>query len=535
MVNIEKTLYRIHRYGIFFRPYFNYLIETAVDEDIKIFLEISLLKEKKEYEDIIKVINKKISSVKNCNIYYLLLAMKMSAQCVLKMEDYKISYKILKKNLKKIPPFAREILKPIFLSVEGNKNIFQKSRFWGKSTFEDNYFKAYYLIGLARREKDLSKKRLLLSNSIIISREIPNPSLIKAALGELEMTFKENNWKNKYLSKLNVYYTSYYFLDISQSIFSLKKYIKSLKREKNILYFIELEMLRRIIIKMNMSKEMFDKSDSEYEIIDQAINLEFDKNSYDITEEIYNSIKIMSEKQNINKYSKKHGISRTTIYSILNKENTKLNSKTIRKVIANIGTFNERLPYIFHLERFKYYIDKEIENLYYYLKTLNEEKYILNAFSTYMAYIKFHKTKNKKLKLLMKLKKMSLNKLLSLEYNYKYFLIQLLPKNTSIFLKARIDLIKSNLKNLDYNYQKELFFNYISKNNEDREIIDQLMMNFKRFENIDIIEDIDYNLKYPNPVSKQNLINSLYSIEKEKRDRAYELIIESLKLKTKSY
>ena len=114
MVNIEKILYRIHRYGIFCRSYFNYLLETTDEDDVRIFLEVSLLREKGLYGEVIREIKKRISEVKNCNVYYLLMAMKMSAECTLKQEDYKTTYKILKTNMQKIPPLAREILKPIF-------------------------------------------------------------------------------------------------------------------------------------------------------------------------------------------------------------------------------------------------------------------------------------------------------------------------------------------------------------------------------------------------------------------------------------
>ncbi|MGM0642133.1 MAG: hypothetical protein ACQESN_12010 [Thermotogota bacterium] len=533
MANIEKVIYNLHRYGQFFNPYYNYLLENTTKKDIEIYLKISILKEKGLYEEVIKEIKKGISKVKNCNVYYLLMAMKMSAEFTLKLEDYKTTYKILKKNIRKIPPLAREILKPVFLSIEGNNLHFKKSRFWGKSTFKDNYYKAYYLLGSAYQQKNIKKKRVLLSKSLLISREIPNPSLMKAALYNLELTYTNESWGKKYINILNTYYTSYYFSKISKSLAPLITYIKYLKKTDINHFFIELCMLKRIIDKTPSNELLNNKSYRE--ITEKAIELDLEICSYNITEEIYNIIKNISKTQNINKFAKNHSLSRTTIYSLLKKEKNKLNSKTIRKVVANLENLDEDLPFIFHIEKFKVYIDKQIEVLYHQLKITKEKDFILNVFSTYMAYIKFHKTKNKKLKILMKLKKMSLNQLLSHEYKYKYFLIQLLQDNTSVFLKARKDLIKSNLEKLDYNFLKRLFHSYISKPKEDREILDNLMLNFKRFEKIDLIKDINYDLSKPNPVSKQNIINSLYSLEKEQRDRAYELILESNQIKRKSY
>jgi hypothetical protein len=98
MANIEKTIYEMYKYGNYAVHYYNYVKEKFDNEDIRIFTDIILKRKQDKHDEALRTININLNFIKNNNIYHLLLCMKMHILFFSNNEDYKITYKIIKKN-----------------------------------------------------------------------------------------------------------------------------------------------------------------------------------------------------------------------------------------------------------------------------------------------------------------------------------------------------------------------------------------------------------------------------------------------------
>ena len=521
MINFEEILYKIHRYGSYATPYINYVLEKHKNEEIAIFVHIAMLRRNNLHEQSIHSINHDLLNIENKNIYYLLIGMKMSSMFLLKREDYKTTHRILKKNLDKIPPLAREILKPVFLSIESDNNYFNPSRCWGKKVERDTYFKSFNLIGQPRKEKDLSIKRKLFSESMLLAKKIPNPSIMITSLGNLQRTYKNNCKMKRKISYLSLFYQSYYFDNHYATLMRMLDYL-SVYENKNIYKFLtELEFFKRIysVHKPNIN--------SKY--VKMAENLYLNKNKYELNDEIIDFLFKIS-KGNISGFCKKRGISRTTFYSLIQKKVKYIKSDTIKKIV-NLHEDKFNLPFEFKIEKFKKFLDKKIKDFFYKIQNKDDKSVFVELISTYLAYPKTTSKSKKHQELILNIKKYSLRDLLNLNYDYKLLLIQGYSNIHSVYLKARKVLIKSTLGHLEKDNLLKGFSIYISSSKKKRRIIEDFYISLERFHKLENINDENYTIKIDNNIiTNKKYINALYYFNKKDRKILYKILAKNINL-----
>ncbi|MGM0640333.1 MAG: hypothetical protein ACQESN_02770 [Thermotogota bacterium] len=521
MINVEEILYKIHRYGSYAVPYYNYVLEKHKNDEIAIFLQIALLRRNNNHEQAIQTINHDLLNIKNKNIYYLLIGMKMSSMFLLKREDYKTTYRILKKNLEKIPPLAREILKPVFLSIESDSNYFNPSRCWGEKTERDLYFKSFNLIGEARKEKHLKKKRKLFSESMLIAKKIPNPSIMITSLGNLQRTYKNNCKIKRQICYLSLYYESYYFDNHYATLMRMNDYLSVYEKKNMYKFMTELEYFRRIysVYKPNITSKYVEMSERLY----------LNKNKYEINSEIKNYLTKIS-KGNVTYFCKKHTISRTTFYSILDNKIKYIKSNTIRKIVKKCDNSYD-LPFEFKIEKFKIFLDKAIRDFFYKIQNTDSKKVLLEMISTYLAYPKTTSKSKKHHEIIMKIKKYDLKDLRKLNYDYKLFLLQGFSEIHSVYLKARKVLIKSTLGHLKKDNLLKGFSIYISSNKKKRKIIEDFYISLERFHRLDNINDENYTIKIDNNIiTNKKYINALYNFNEKDRKILYKILMKNINI-----
>lgn len=524
MINIEEILYKLHKYGSYAVPFYNYIIEEYKNEEIAIFLQIALLRKNNKHEEAIYVINNDLKFVKNKNIYYLLMGMKMQSLFLIKNNDYIVTYKILKRKLSKIPQLAREILKPVFLTIESSTNYFYDSRFWGETIKKDNYLFSFFLIGVSKKEKNVIKKRNILTDSIMLAKKIPNPSLIISALDNLQKTYEKNCKMKRTLSYLSYYYASYYLDNFYEISKKMEKYIELYQNINIYKYINELEIYKRI----NIDNDLIIKSNIS-EIIQK---MDLNKKKYELNNEIVNFLNCISE-GNISKFCKENSISRTTFYSILERKILYIKSSTIRKILKNNKNIYE-MPIEFKMEYFKEYLDVEIEKFYYKIKNKSEKTVFNELLSTYLAFPKVYSKSKKHYDMIMNIKKYSLKDIKNLNNNYKLFLIQNFSENISIFIKARKDLIFKSNKEFDYESLKKAFTKYLSYSRKERELIEKFLMSLERYKKLPTLKKSKYYINMENNViTDKKYINALYYFNKKDRNIIYKLLLKNINFANK--
>lgn len=519
MANIENILYKINRYGIYAKPYINYYLENCIDEDVLFYLDVIIKFNDNRYDDMLKGIHENISRVKNKNIYYVILGIKMMTQYNLKEDDYKFIYKKLKRNTEHIPPLAREILKPLFLIIEGKSHYFKKSKFWGKNTLKDDYFKSFYYLGKGINETDKFKKQTYLFKSIGLSKEIPNPTLIQSGFKYLINTYNNYPEIKKHFIDLDLFYSTYYFENPFKLIETMELYIQN--NNDLYKYFIKLEMIKRVYLN---NKEKIDIS--KFHFVQISSELKLNKSSYQLTDEIINYLIKIKGSFNY----KEMDISRTGFYYLINKKKDKINSKTIRKILDKIEIHDD-VPFEFKLEKFKKIIDKKIIKLFYFIQNTDEYKLLLDLISTYISYPKTTYKSRKHYDFIINIKYKSLNYLKNIDYNEKLFLILALRNDESIYVDTLKSLIKNNLSYLDKDKLINLFKFYMSKDKKKRILIEKFLKGLSRFEKLPELLTDNYKVYKKNKyINKRNYKNALYFLNTDERKSFLHILKDIMKI-----
>ncbi|PWJ95089.1 hypothetical protein C7380_10744 [Oceanotoga teriensis] len=518
MKSIEKAIYEIHKYGFFAQNLRDYLSKNFCNKDLKMYIQIKNIYDVYEFENTILKINQNISKIKNKNIYYMLLGLKMMSLFSIKDLDYIVYYKILKKSQKKMPPMSRDILKGMFLYIESRNGGLKQSKFWG-SFSSDDYLYINFLFGKADGYTNISKRKKILSEVAVKAKKIPNPSLINASLNNL-LTLEKSDKLKCIISKINLYYASYYFSTNRKIINAYQQYIYTLKENDSFIYYMELYIFSLMI---KNEKDEFQQNLINTDTKETIKKLEIDKSSYSITNEDIIEIKKYIKKNNLSKTAKNLGLSRRTLYKILNGETKRIKSQTIYKIMEEDETYFKNQ---IEQERFKIILDENIEEILFNAKKIKKETIIINILSTMMT---LEDPNLNRLKRLIKaIKNTDIKKL---KISDKIILLQATEEFESPFVKARKDLVKKAFEKIDNKTIYKIYEYYTQDINlQERKILSQIIFGITRF------KDTNYEMKnlYPLPKNKhfknKDVNKALWNIFPEKkREKAFKIYINLIK------
>ncbi|NUU99532.1 hypothetical protein XO12_05275 [Marinitoga sp. 1154] len=492
----------LSNYGSFAKPFLNFMIiKTKHDGWKHLFksLEYDWLGSRyKALEEIEKGLKHKNSKT----LYYILLAKKLSYLFLIR--DYTESRKLyifLRENYSKIPKKARKIVSSILINIENIMNWNKNTRLWGKLYEMDPSTEAFINLGKARRnikEKKFKTAWKFLKKTFELSKLIPHRVGIINSLNDWSWYLKDFDLKKSIsLSKELMYYAGYYFEDnekhfgIFDTFFEInKENIDTLYLYSNIIsfYWNRLPEKGKRNSKENYAN-MFNYL-NKFVIEDRSIY----KNTKNLR------IYLKKYVSNISEVSKKTGISRKSLSSILNGKVKEIKGDTIKKLISGLNIIPDIYsPKAIINEYGKLYIEGLYRESFSKLKSMPPEQQKRLFFITYISCVKKIDFNNKE------------NIFFENDFHKKWFIIEMLYGNE--YINSRKILAKHFFERMKKSRFEEFVFKYFKLSKKEKEILDVFIRNYSRY-------DIKWNVRIELP-EFLNKFADKYSLKKMPLSLAY--------------
>lgn len=493
---VPNIAYTLFKYGVFSKPFLNYILEEKIDRTWKHYFKAQKSKWKRDYNSALKEIEAGLKSCKrNLTLFYLLYAEKILYLKNLNNPEGDKLFKDLRKNYDKVPSLARKIIAPTLFDYFVHKYEdlnFQKIRFWSKQYQLDKSSYLFLLLAKARMEikKNLRLGVSLFSECFKIAKKIPHPTGILLSLNNSAWYLKEKHQKFslKLINKA-FYFAGWYREDIN-SIFFLLDTLLEVQKINNDLSIFETTNIINIIEKNLPKGSGWGTREYYKNTINFAkkytINLKI--KSYKNTEELREFLLKFIKTKKIIYLSKILDITPCNLSLFLRGRTITIKDKTIKKFIENlnipINIFETPLPYL--TEYIKKKIEEEFEkNIEKFLKLSDEEK-ILLFISTYMGILRgknFYLSRKNRLKKFFKIlleNPINFINLFIKDHELLKYFNNIMNLQCPLYL-ARRDLALDFLKNLSKIRRREFIEFYVNLKEEERKLIDIFVRNYVRY------------------------------------------------------
>ncbi len=306
------------------------------------------------------------------------------------VQEKKIGWRSLfedfKKNQYKIPPFLREEIVITLKNIGGLKKV-KETRVWGEAYKKNLYTYAFVMLAEAResiRAGDIKTAVAKYCRSFRVSEVIPHPSGMVVSANNAAWYLRDiNKSAAGRMSEISCHSMGKFFEPEYFKFYVMHSYYEIINELKSCELFRFVEIMKYVFPYMaetvRKKYELF--MESTYYLIADA-----GENVYEADRNIVEYIK--SRTANISSLAEEIGMERSGLSRLINFKTKKVNSRTLKNIILNIGVdLDEELPHPFVNEIYKIHIESAYDDSLIKMFDKSPADFRRNFISYFSAYI----------------------------------------------------------------------------------------------------------------------------------------------------